>query len=66
MITILKPLFDILTGDVSVMDNMLYNYLIMLVVGEIAFRFAFSLFGDAYDIGIINGKSADSILHGII
>lgn len=66
MSIILKPLFDILTGDVVVMDNVLYNYLIMLAVGEIAFWFAFSLVGDAYDIGIINGKSAGSILHWII
>lgn len=66
MSIILKPLFDILIGDVAVMDNVLYNYLIMLVVGEIAFRFAFSLVGDAYDIGLISGKSAGSILHWII
>lgn len=66
MIVILKPLFEILTGDVAVCDNIIYNYLIMLIVGEVAFRFAFSLVGDAYDAGMISGKTAGSILHWII
>lgn len=63
MKVILKPLFEILTGDVAVCDNIIYNYLIMLIVGEIAFRFAFSLVGDAYDANPISGKSMGSILH---
>ena len=63
---ILKPLFDIITGDVAVCNNVLYNYLIMLIVGEIAFRFAFSLVGDVYDTGIIRGKNSGSILFWII
>lgn len=63
---ILKPLFEILTGEVAVCDNIIYNYLIMLFVGEIAFRFAFSLVGDAYDAGLISGKSAGSVLHWVI
>lgn len=63
---ILKPLFDILTGDVAVMDNVLYNYLIMLVVGEIAFRVAWSFVGDLYRMGAIDGKASGSIIHWII
>lgn len=60
---ILKPLFDILTGNVAVMDNVIYNYLIMLVVGEIAFRVAWSFVGDLYRIGAIDGKASGSIIH---
>ena len=60
---ILKPLFEVLTGDVAVCDNVIYNYLIMLIIGEISFRFAFSLVGDAYDVNLIRGKSIGSILH---
>lgn len=63
---ILKPLFDILTGDVAVMDNVIYNYLIMLVVGEIAFRVAWSFVGDLYRMGAIDGKASGSIIHWII
>ena len=38
MSVIFKPLFDILTGDVAVCNNVLYNYLFMFLVGEVAFR----------------------------
>lgn len=66
MALILKPVFDILTGDVVVCGNILYNYLILLIVGEIAFRCAYCFVGDAYRFGIINGRAAGSILHWII
>lgn len=66
MAPILKPVFDILTGDVAVCDNVLYNYFILFVVGEIAFRSAYSLVGDAYRSGVIDGRAAGSILHWLI
>ncbi len=66
MSIILKPLFEILTGEVAVCDNILLNYVIMLGIGEIAFQAVRSLVGDAYRSGIISGKSAGSILHWII
>lgn len=66
MIVILKPLFEILTGDVAVMDNVIYNYLIMLVVGEIAYRIAWNFVGDLYRMGAIDGKASGSIIHWTI
>lgn len=66
MSVILKPLFDVLTGDVTVMNNILYNYLIMLAVGEIAYRVAWDFVGDLYRIGMIDGKASGSIIHWII
>lgn len=66
MAPILKPIFDILTGDVAVCDNVLYNYLVLFLVGEIAFRCAHRLVGDAYRSGIICGRAAGSILHWVI
>lgn len=66
MALILKPAFDILTGDIAVCDNILYNYLILLLVGEVAFECAFNLVGDAYRAGIIGGRAAGSILHWVI
>ena len=63
---ILKPLFEILTGEVAVCDNILLNYVIMLGIGEIAFQAAHSFVGDAYRADMISGKSAGSILHWII
>ena len=47
MSIILKPLFEILTGEVAVCDNIPLNYVIMLGIGEIAFQAARSLVGDA-------------------
>lgn len=66
MSIILKPLFEILTGEVTVCENILLNYAIMLGIGEIAFQAARSLVGDAYRAGMISGKSAGSLLHWII
>lgn len=66
MAPILKPVFDILTGDVAVCDNVLYNYFILLIIGEIAFRFAYTLTGDAYRSGAIDGRTIGSILHWAI
>lgn len=66
MALFLKPVFDILTGDVAVCDNILYNYLILLFVGEVTLRCAFSLVGDTYCSGIIEGRVVGSILHWII
>ena len=60
---VLKPLFEILTGEIAVCDNVLYNYIIMAIVGEIAYRFATTLIGGAYDAHIINGKVIGSICH---
>lgn len=66
MRVILKPLFDVLTGSVAVMDNVLYNYLIMIVVGEIAFRVAWRFVGELYRMGAINGKASGSAIHWLV
>ena len=63
MIIILKPLFEILTGDIVIFDNIIYNYIALLGVGEIAYRIAYQLVGCLYDEGIIDGKSIGSIIH---
>lgn len=66
MATILKPLFEVLTGNVAVMDNVLYNYIFLLLVGEIAFRVAWSFVGDLYRIGVIDRNASGSIIHWIV
>ncbi|MDD3228053.1 MAG: hypothetical protein PHE09_02450 [Oscillospiraceae bacterium] len=63
MSIIFKPLFQVLTGNVAVMDNVLYNYLIMLVVGEIAYRLAWGFVGNLYRIGAIEGRTSGSCIH---
>ena len=63
MSIIFKPLFEVLTGNVAVMDNVLYNYLIMLMVGEIAYRFAWNFVDILYNIGAIEGRTSGSCIH---
>ena len=63
---ILKPLFEILTGKVAVMDNVIYNWLIMFVIGEVAYRVAKSFVRNQYSMGAISGKASGSIIHWTI
>ncbi len=63
---VFKPLFEFLTGDIVVCGNVVYNYLIMLIVGEIAYQLSFRCVHNAYHSGVINGKFAGSILHWTI
>jgi len=60
MIEILKPLFEIITGDVAVCDNIIYNYIVMLGVGEIVYRSAFEIVGRGCRSGDIHGRTAGS------
>lgn len=66
MSVIFSPMFDILTGDVAVCDNVLYNYLFMFLVGEFAFRLTYSRVGNAYRSGAIGERVSGSILHWVI
>lgn len=66
MKVVLKPIFDILTGDVAICNNVIYNYLILVIVGEIAYRFSYSIVGYAYDNRIIRKKESGSVLHWAI
>lgn len=65
MSVILKPLFEVLTGEVMIHDNILYNYVILLLVGEFAFQFAFRTVGELYRSGDISGSMIGSLLHWI-
>ena len=60
---ILKPIFEILTGDIVVCDNLLANYILLLIVGEIAYRLSFKLVRVAYQSSVIHGKAIGSLLH---
>lgn len=66
MKTILKPIFEMITGEYTLFDNILYNYLAMAVVGAIAFGIAFAAVGKLYGEGVIAGRSIGSLLHWII
>lgn len=63
MSVILKPLFEVLTGEIKVHDNISYNYVIFLLVGEFAFRIALRIVGELYRSGDISGSMIGSLLH---
>ena len=63
---ILKPIFEIITGEYVILDNVFYNYIIMGFIGIIAFYIAWNLVGKMYRLDIISGKKAVSLIHWII
>ena len=66
MIVVLKPLFEYLTGDVVVCNNIIFNYLALLVIGELAYKFAKRMVGSAYHAGFIDGSNSGSALHWFV
>lgn len=63
---ILKPVFEIITEEYILFDNVIYNYIILSIIGVIALKVAWNFVGKLYDYGIIIGKSSGSIIHWII
>ncbi len=63
---ILKPVFEIITEEYVLFDNVIYNYIILSIIGVIALKVAWKFVGKLYDYGIIIGKSSGSIIHWII
>lgn len=66
MAIILKPLFEILTGDIAICNNVLYNYIFLLAVGELAYYVSYGVVGNLYSSGAITGRSASSLVHWIV
>lgn len=63
---ILKPVFEMITGEYVLFDNIIYNYITLSIVGIIALKVAWNFVGKLYDYGIIMGKLSGSIIHWTI
>lgn len=63
---ILKPVFEMITGEYVLFDNVIYNYITLSIVGIIALKVAWDFVGKLYDYGIIMGKLSGSIVHWTI
>ena len=63
---ILKPVFEMITGEYVLFDNIIYNYITLGIVGIIALKVAWDFVGKLYDSGIIMGKSSGTIIHWTI
>jgi hypothetical protein len=63
---ILKPIFEMLTGEFVLFGNVLYNYVAMAAIGLVAFLIAFGVVGKLYGEGAISSRGFASLVHWII
>ena len=61
-----KFIFDLITEPLGLPIEWYYEWIILLVIGEIAYRVAYDKVGVLYQSGSISGKSAGSFFHWII
>ncbi len=66
MKNILKPIFEMITGEYVLFDNVIYNYITLSIVGIISLKVVWNFVGKLYDYGIIMSKSSGSIIHWTI
>ena len=59
-------MFDKITDPLKLPLEAWQEWIILLIIGTIAYRVAFSLVGDMYDSGAISGGFAGSFFHWII
>lgn len=59
-------IFDKATDPLTLPIHFLWEWLILGVIGEIAYQFAFRKVGCLYRTGVISGRFAGSLLHWII
>ncbi|MDE6036271.1 MAG: hypothetical protein K2G36_10225 [Ruminococcus sp.] len=61
-----KFLFELVTSPLSLPIEWYYEYLILLVINEIAYHIAYAKVGNMYHSGLINGRKAGSFFHWLI
>ena len=59
-------IFDRLTDPLSLPIHPLWEYLILLIIGGIAYAVAYSIVGDMYSSGSISGGCLGCLFHWII
>lgn len=66
MSAIFKFLFERVTDPLGLPINALYEYIILAVIGAIAYGIAYSKVGDMYHGGLISGRTEGSFFHWLI
>lgn len=61
-----KFLFDLLTDPLGLPIEWYYEYLILAVIGAVAFGIAYRCVGDMYHMGAIDGRTSGSFFHWLI
>ena len=62
----LKPIYETITGEFILFDNIIGNYIVIGVIGTIAFIIAWNFVGILYHEEYINGKNIGSLIHWIV
>ena len=61
-----KLFFELLTDPLGLPIDWIYEYIILGVIGVIAYRFAFNTVGNLYNSEMIYGRFSGSLFHWII
>ncbi len=61
-----KFIFDLATEPLGLPIEWYYEWIILLIIGEIAYHVAYDKVGDLFHSGSIYGRSAGSLFHWII
>ena len=61
-----KFLFDLLTDPLGLPIEWYYEYLILAVIGVVAYGIAYRCVGDMYQCGAIDGRTSGSFFHWLI
>lgn len=63
---IFSAIFDILIDPLGLPISALWEFIILIIIGEVAYRIAFSMVGDMYRSGGISSSFVGSVFHWII
>ena len=63
---IFKYVFERITDPLGLPINALYEYIILAVIGAVAYGIAYSKVGDMYHGGLISGRTEGSFFHWLI
>jgi hypothetical protein len=66
MSSLFKQIFGLITGDMTLFGNIVYNYIALGFIGVFSFLAAFRSTGFLYDSGIIQSSSIGSLIHWVI
>lgn len=61
-----KPFFEFLTEPLGLPIEWYYEYIILAIIGVIAYGIAYSKVGDMYRGGFIDGRTSGSLFHWLI
>jgi len=62
----LKFIFETLTGECTLFENILVDKIYLAIVGSIAFYIAWKVVGNLYHDGLIYGSAIGKIIHWLV